>query len=236
MVQNIPITLTATPVPVGVQAVNMDDLMAIIADSIGGSISADVSFFIQGAAAPSSDQGIFYNTDTRRFEDWNSSLGSYTPVSELQVGDLKAAIRTTDDLANGWVLLNGRAFNNTVMPSLTQVQRSNLLALFTSGVLPTYSFLSGLSGLPANTAITGISNPPAVPSAGTISSLPIGELYSQLQVQALRDQTEILSGSNTSVQAATTSLISATSTILAVLNNTNAVVGPRWFVFCGYPT
>jgi len=67
MSTTIPITLTPIPVPVNIQAVNINDFLGIVCEYISGSISQNVSFFQQGATAPNSNQGIFYNTSTQRF-------------------------------------------------------------------------------------------------------------------------------------------------------------------------
>jgi hypothetical protein len=233
MATSIPITLNANPVPVGIQAVNIDELLSIISEYVTGTISQDVSFFISGSTPPLSNQGLFYNTTTKRFMAWNNDLGAYTPISELQVGDMKVALRQSDDLTNGWVLLDGRIINS--ITSLTEQQKSNLLTLFATGTLPNYTFLSGLSGLPADNSFTNISNPAVNPVAGTIGNLSIGGSYSQTEIQALRNNTEFLSASTSSLQT-TVGLIKSTSeTMLKSLNATTTEFSPKWFVFAGYP-
>ena len=234
---NIPIYLTPIPVPVGVEAIDINGLLSIIAEYMTGQISQNVSFFIQGTVPPTSNQGIFYNTNTKRFEDWNSGYGAYTPISELQVGDMKAAYRQSDDVANGWVLLNGRAISSIV--GITQIQKNNLDTLFPSAgtpTLPNLSFISGLSGLPASNAFSGINNPASTPTPGTIGALSVSSTYQQAEVQALRNNTETLSSSVNTLQLATASIQSASNTVLQSLLNVNSVTGPKWFVFCGYPS
>lgn len=232
---SIPITLSPIPVPVGVEAVDINGLLSIISEYMTGQISQNVSFFLQGTVPPNSNQGIFYNTSTKRFEDWNSSNGAYIPISELQVGDLKAALRQTDDVANGWILLNGRAINN--ITSLTQAQKSNLENLFgIGGFLPNYTFLSGLSNLPASNAFTGISNPSSTPTPGAIGSISISATYQQNEMQTLRNNTETLSGSVNTLQIATAAIQSASNAMLQSLLGVGTTFGPKWFVFCGYPS
>lgn len=231
---NIPITLTPIPVPVGVEAVDINGLLAIVSEYMTGQISQNVSFFLQGTVPPDSNQGIFYNTSTKRFEDWNPAYGSYVPISELQVGDLKAALRQTDDVANGWILLNGRSINN--IGSITQTQKSNLENLFgVGGTLPNYSFLSGISGLPPINTFANISNPASQPTPGVIGSLPISTAYIQSEEQALRNNTEALSASVSTLQVATAAIQSGAEDMLQSLLSINSAFGPRWFVFCGYP-
>jgi hypothetical protein len=230
----IPITLTPIPVPVGIQAVNINDLLTIVSEYIGGQISANVSFFIQGDTPPTSDQGIFYNTNTLRFEDWSPASGAYVPISELQVGDMKAALRNQDDEGNGWILLDGRQI--AAVPNLTQVQINNLNSLFPTGSLPAFSFLSGLQGLPASGSISGISNPTVQPVPGVIGGLTISSSYSQPEVQALRNNTEILENSTNALQNATSQIQARTEAMLSSLNNVGSNTSAKWFVFCGYPS
>jgi len=233
MATSIPITLIANPVPVGIQAFNVDELLSIISEYVTGSISQEVSFFITGATPPLNNQGLFYNTTTKRFESWNQSLGAYTPLSEIQVGDMKVALRQSDDLTNGWVLLDGRVINNIV--DLTEQQKSNLITLFATGTLPNYTFLSGLSGLPASNAFDNITNDAINPVVGVIGNLPIGSTYNQSEVQGLRNNTEFLSTSVSNMHT-TVGLIKNTSqTMLTSLVSTTTEFSPKWFVFAGYP-
>lgn len=235
MPTQIPITLSANPVPVGIQAVNINDLLGIVAEYISGSISQNVSFFIQGATAPQSNQGIFYNTTTRRFEDWNSAQGAYIPISENAVGDLKVALSQSDDMANGWVLLNGRTINS--LQNITQIQKSNLETLFgVNSSLPNYSFLAALTGLPSSGAFSSITNNPVQPNVGSIGSINIGATYDQTQVTTLRNNTETLLSSTSNLQTVVSNVQSVSDQVLNSLLASNTVLGPKWFVFCGYPS
>lgn len=235
MPTQIPITLNANPVPVGVQAVNINDLLNIVAEYVSGTISQNVSFFIQGATAPQSNQGIFYNTSTRRFEDWSSAAGAYIPISENIVGDLKVALSQSDDPSNGWILLNGRTINS--LNNITQLQKSNLETLFGSGgSLPNYSFLGALVGLPSSGAFTAITNNQIQPNTGTIGAISIGTDYSQTQITSLRNNTETLLDSTSNLQAVVAQVQSTSDQVLNSLLASNTTLGPKWFVFCGYPS
>lgn len=233
MSTSIPITLTPIPVPVNIQAVNINDFLGIVCEYVSGSISQNVSFFIQGATPPNSNQGIFYNTSTQRFENWNSNTGTYQAITEYQVGDLKAAYRTSDDPVNGWILLDGRVINT--ITGLSQSQNSNLQNLFgTGGSLPNFSFLGALNGLPPVGTFTGISNTAIAPAVGAIGALPISASYTQTEVQNLRNNTETLENSTNALQTTVAQIISNTETVLDSLQNTSTVTGVKYFVFCGY--
>lgn len=231
---NIPITLSPIPVPTGVEAVNINDLLSIISEYMTGQISTSVSFFIQNSVPPTSDQGIFYNTTTFRFERWNSVIGAYQPISEITVGDMKASLLQSDDVANGWILMNGRSIANVA--NITQVQKNNLLNLFPTGILPNYVFLSGLGSLPASNAFTSISNPSITPTPGTVGSITISATYQQSEITTLRNNTETLLGSTNTLQIAVANIQDYTNAILQSLLGTSTVFGPKWFVFCGYPS
>lgn len=231
----IPITLNANPVPVGIQAVNINDLLNIVAEYVSGTISQNVSFFIQGSTPPQSNQGIFYNTTTRRFEDWSSTAGAYLPITENSVGDLKVALSQVDDPANGWILLNGRSINS--LSNITQLQKSNLETLFgVNSSLPNYSFLGALVGLPSSGAFSAITNNPIQPNVGAIGSINIGSTYDQTQITTLRNNTETLLGSTNNLQSVVSQVQATSDQVLNALLSGSAVLGPRWFVFCGYPS
>jgi hypothetical protein len=233
MSTTIPITLTPIPVPVNIQAVNINDFLGIVCEYVSGSISQNVSFFLQGATPPNSNQGIFYNTSTQRFENWSSNNGSYLPITELQVGDLKGAFRTSDDPVNGWILLDGRVIST--ITGLTQAQNANLQNLFGSGgSLPNFTFLGALSGLPPVGTFSGISNTAISPAVGAIAALPISASYTQAEVQNLRNSTETLDESTNALQKTVTQVISNSETVLTSLQNTSTTTGAKWFVFCGY--
>lgn len=235
MSTSVPIVLSPVPVPVGIQAVNINDLLSIISEYMTATISQNVSFYLQGSTPPNSNQGIFYNTTTKRFEDWSTSLGAYVPISELQVGDMKSSFRQSDDVGNGWILLNGRPINNVT--GITQVQKSNLEALFgTASNLPSYSFLSGLGSVPPSGSFSNITNNPIQPSVGVIGNQTISSTYLQSEIVNFRNNTELLSASTTNLQTTVAQIQSVSEQLLQSLVGAGAVSGPKWFVFCGYPS
>ena len=140
MSQAIPLTLSALPVPAGIDVATIDELIQLICTYMEGEISTSVSFFLQGVNFPASDQGIFYNQTTNRFGAWNSTLGKYIPVSDLQVGDMKLSVVGGDDPANGWVQLDGRPVSDVA--GLSQLQMSNLQTIYgANNNLPKFDFV-----------------------------------------------------------------------------------------------
>lgn len=133
----IPIVITPLPVPVGAQALNINQLIALISKHLSASIDVDnVSFFLQGFVAPSSDQGLFFNKFSNQFQIWSSSQGKYIPVStDLQVGDAKLSFVSGDDVNAGWLVCNGRSVNS--ITGISNNQKQILITLFgASGNLP----------------------------------------------------------------------------------------------------
>lgn len=139
MASTIPITLVALPAPTGIQALDFNQLLSLVARYIQGSISANVDFFLQGSNFPQSDQGIFYNQTTRQFGAWNAAQGQYVPLTTLIVGQATPFYTAGDDTVNGWIELNGRNVNSVT--GITQFQKANLETLFgVGGILPTQTF------------------------------------------------------------------------------------------------
>ena len=235
--QNIPITLIPTPVPTGTEGMTLNDLLNIIAQYMSASISASVSFFIQGSNWPSSNQGIFYNQTLNKFGNWNAALGKYIPVSDVAVGDIRASYIGQDDLANGWVVMNGRQL--TTIAGLTQLQLANLQTLYgsaPSAVLPNMPFLAGLNNPPANQSFSNIAQSSVAPVAGFIGALALDGAYNQSQVAALRDASEQLDASvvnlNTTVQKA----LGVSESLLEAINASSSTTGgPVNRCFCGFP-
>ena len=235
--QNIPITLVPTPVPTGTEGMTVNDLLNIISQYMSASISASVSFFVQGSNWPTSNQGIFYNQTLNKFGNWNSSLGKYIPVSDVAVGDIRASYVGSDDLANGWVVLNGRQL--TTIAGLTQQQLSNLQIIYgsaPSAVLPNMPFLAGLNNPPVNGSFSNISQSAVSPVAGYIGALPFDATYNQSQHTALGAAAEQLDVSvqnlNTTVQKA----IGVSESLLEAINGSGSSSGgPVNRVFAGFP-
>ncbi len=228
---NIPIQLSPLTVPVDFQAGDINQLLTIISQYLSASISANVSFFQQGSNWPTSDQGIFFNQTTRQFGTWSTGQGRYLPVTGLIIGDTKASFVAGDNTAAGWIQLNGRAIN--AVTGITNEQKSALEGLFGVGAnLPNYTFLSGLSGVPANNSFTDIVNPETLPTAAQVALLPVGGSYSQTEMTAVRDATAGVAGSATTLQAALAQSIGYSEKIINALN-AGGVSGPQWFVYVG---
>lgn len=232
MSQNIPIKLVNLPVPVGVEAADINQLLALMAQYLSGTISANVSFFLQGSNFPTSNQGIFYNQSTNRFGNWNTQLGKYINISDLQVGDVKPSYVAGDDPANGWVVLDGRKVAN--VPNLTQLQYSNLDMLFSDKTLPNLPFLAGLNNPPAVGTFSSITQSAVQPVKGYIGSLAIDATYTQSQVAALRDASEQLDTSVNNLNTTVATMKSASEQLLASINSNVSTSGPWNKIFVGF--
>ena len=233
----IPISLTALPVPVGIKASNMNELLSLLAQYLEASIHDNVSFFLQGSNFPDSDQGIFYNQTIGKFGDWNAALGKYIPISDVAVGDIRASYVGGDDLVNGWVVMDGRLIS--AVPGLTQLQKSNLQTLFggaASATVPNLPFLAGLQNPPANGSFANIAQPAVDPQKGYIGALAIDASYVQSQVAALRDAAEQLDDSVNSLDTTVSTMKGVAESLLNSLNaSTASGTGPKNRVFVGYP-
>ena len=139
MPTSIPIKLTPLPAPLSVEYANFDELIVLACKYIAASIGANVSFFIQGPSAPLSDQGIFYNTYVGKFMRWSPNDGKYIYITDFVVGMLSSSYVLGDDVANGWIVLDGRAINS--ISGITVQQQNVLSTLFGANAnLPTVPF------------------------------------------------------------------------------------------------
>lgn len=139
MANTVPVQFTPLPAPVGIKAINFNQMLGLICQYIQASIGQNVSFFLQGSNFPTSDQGIFYNQTTQQFGAWNAALGRYVPLSTIQVGDGKPSYVAGDDAVHGWIVLDGRNVNSVT--GINQAQKSNLETLFgVGGTMPTQNF------------------------------------------------------------------------------------------------
>jgi hypothetical protein len=136
----IPITLIPVTPPVGLVAADMDQLLIIISQYISGQIQANVSFFQEFSAPPSTFNGnLIFVTNLNNFMVWQTSTGTYQPLSQLSIGSViqqsvQYALPSYDDLLNGWFYLNGRNLGTIV--GVSAVQYANLQALYPNGFLP----------------------------------------------------------------------------------------------------
>lgn len=231
----IPINITPLPVPVGVQALNINQLFQLWSQFVEASIDlANVSFFIQGTVDPASDQGLFFNTNQNMFKVWSISQGKYLPISDIQVGDTKLSFVTGDDINNGWLVCDGRGVQT--LTGISQAQKLNVETLFgVNGSLPQLAPPQSMGNLPANGSIASIPVPTITPAGGVIGGLPIGAVYDQGEVGALRDGTETLRSSTAALSVTTTRLRDATEQIRDAIAGATANTDAVWKVFVGYP-
>ena len=231
----IPINITPLPVPVGVQALNINQLFQLWSQFVEASIDlANVSFFIQGTVDPASDQGLFFNTNQNMFKVWSISQGKYLPISDIQVGDTKLSFVTGDDINNGWLVCDGRGVQT--LTGISQAQKLNVEILFgVNGSIPQLAPPQSMGNLPANGSIASIPVPTITPAGGVIGGLPIGAVYAQGEVGALRDGTETLRSSAAALSVTTTRLRDATEQIRDAIAGATANTDAVWKVFVGYP-
>jgi len=231
----IPVNLTPLPVPVGVQAMSINQLFQLWSQFVEASIDvANVSFFIQGTVDPQSDQGLFFNTNQNQFKVWSISQGKYLPISNIQVGDTKLTYVGGDDVTNGWLVCDGRGVQT--LTGISQSQKLNVETLFgVSGNLPTLAPPQALGNLPANNAIASILVPTIVPADGAIGALPFDVTYDQSEVVALRDNTETLRDSTAALATSVTRIRDAAEQIRDAVAGTNATSTAVWKIFVGYP-
>lgn len=229
---DIPITLTALPVPVGIQAINFDQLLVLICRYVAGQISANVSFFLQGSNWPLSDQGIFFNQSTRQFGTWDTGQGKYLPLTNLVIGDLKASLAAGDETAGGWIQLDGRSINS--ITGINQDQKSALEGLFgVDSNLPDYTFFGALQNLPASGSFSSINVAAISPTSTSVLILPVGATYDQGEMQGIRGALAGVDSSAESLVASTTSVRDVSEQVLGSLNSAAGDAGPKWFVYCG---
>src|SRR5580700_4829719 len=181
----IPIVLTPLPAPADFQAMNWDQLIALVCQYIQGSISASVSFFNQGATPPTSNQGIFFNTLDNRFENWDTNQGAYIPISERQVGEIYPSFVGGDDIPNGLIVLDGRSIGS--ITGLSQQQLTNLQTLFGANAsIPRLSSPPSFSGLPANGTFSALNNPQIQPRPGAFAAITVNSPPQQQDVINIR--------------------------------------------------
>ncbi len=214
--QTIPITLQAGPVPPYTQALNINQLLALFVRYITGSIRADVSFFLEVIIDPTAKiTSLIFNTTTRVWKAWNNGTGTYVPLTQFPAGFVANSYVGTDDVANGWVILDGRAF--TAIPGITTAQIAVLQSIFGGTNLPAVT-PTNTQNLPAPASFSGITKPAApgviTPADGVIGALPFDPTtYTPSESEALRDATETLRDSASSVRDTTAEIVTQASAI-----------------------
>lgn len=231
--QIIPISLQAIPVPVGIQAATIDQLLTVISQYVSGSISADVSFFTQGASDPTQFvTQLFYNTSQNIFKGWDTGTGSYLPITEHLPGDTKNSFVDGDEISNGWIKLDGRL--NSAVAGLSLRQQAILNQLFPSGSLPVVAALAGLVGMPLSGSFSVISLPDVAPPQNQIANLPFSGTYAASESQNLASNTETLRTSTSTINDGAKAIRDTSEKILDALNGTSST--PLYAkVFIGYP-
>lgn len=214
--QTIPIALTAGPVPPGFEAATIDQLMQAVATYISGAIRADVSFYLEVIVDPTNFvTNLIFNSTTRVWKAWNVATGTYVPLTQYQVGDVKNSFSGADQLEVGWVVLDGRAF--TAIAGISAAQLAVLQTLFGGTTLPVVT-PTNTQNLPGAAAFSGIAGVTVLPADGVIGALPFDPTtYTPAESEALRDDTEILRDSTADVEAHVAAVQTQCSNLLTAL-------------------
>lgn len=136
-INSLPINLSPVPAPVGISAVDFNQLLTNICQYIAASVQTNVSFFQTFATPPAVFSGdLIFVTGLGNFMVWNTGTGQYDPLSQLHIGAVVQqsviyGAPTFDDILNGWIYLNGRIIASIAGLSATQI--ANLNALYPNG-------------------------------------------------------------------------------------------------------
>lgn len=233
MSATIPITLTPVPVPVGVRATDINQLITIITQFTAASVNADVSFFQIVSVDPTQmTTPLIFNTGQGVFKYWDTTVGKYTPITPFQPGDIKNTFNGGDSPQTGWIDCDGRPI--TTVPNISAAQQGVLNALFgVGGTLPDLSPVQGFSNLPASNAFTNVSVPNTTPPNGQIGNLPFSGDYSAVESQNLAANTETLRDSQDDLRAAVVTMQGLSNQVLQAM--ISPVTGLTAQVFVGYP-
>lgn len=230
--QTIPITLQPGVGTPAQQAVVSTEAMAIIASLMSASIRADVSFFSQVTNDPPAfTTWLIYNVSQTVFKYWNIATGSYVAITQFRVGDMKTSFVGNDDVATGWVVLDGRLISN--ITGLTGAQVAALETLFgVGGSLPVVT-PTNVSGLPPVNAFGNIPWPQILPAAGVFSGLTFSNPVADTEADAFAEDTEILRDTSENLFTLIKQIQALSNTFLNAMNNSN---NPPIYslVFCGY--
>ena len=218
--QTIPITLSWGPVTVDISALNINQLGELISAQLAGAIRADVSFYLEVLFDPTNFvTNLIYNSTQGVWKAWNAGTGTYVALTQYQIGDVKNSFSGNDQLSVGWVVLDGRAF--TAIPGLSATQLATLQTLFGGTTLPVVA-PTNTANLPGANAFSGIDKPPVLPADGVIAALPIDAVYSETEVEALRDATETLRDSTEAVEDQVTQIQDRCTDLLAALRQSTS--------------
>lgn len=233
MSATIPITLTPVPVPVGVKAVDINQLLTILTQYVAASVSADVSFFQTVSADPTQfTTAIIFNSSQSVFKYWDTGLGKYTAITPFQPGDIKNTVVPGDSPQTGWIECDGRVIAE--IPNISATQQGVLNALFgVGGSLPTLTPVQGFSNLPPAGSFSGVQVPGTTPPQNQIANLPFSSDYNPVDSQNLAKNTETLRGSQNDLRTAVTTMQGLSEQVLTAM--TTPTTGMVACVFVGYP-
>lgn len=233
MSATIPITLTPVPVPVGVRATDINQLITILTQYIAASVNADVSFFQSVSSDPTQQTtALIFNTSQSVFKYWDTGLGRYMPVTQFQAGDVKNTFVGGDSPQTGWIQCDGRLIS--AVPNISATQQGVLNSLFgVGGSLPNLTPFQSVSGLPSASAFTDIPVADTTPPQNQIANLPFSADYNPVEPQNLAANTETLRGSQNDLRTAVVSMKTASQQMLSALSA--ASTGMYAMVFVGYP-
>lgn len=231
--QTIPITLQPGTPPANFSYANFSQLLTAICRYVSGSIRADVSFFLEVMVTPTVYAGanLVYNSVQRVFKGWNPNTGSYVTITQYAIGDVKHSFVAEDDVQNGWVLLNGRAF--TAVPGLNAAQIAALQATFGGTTLPTWTPVNG-ADLPASDSFSGITKPTINPGEYAFAGITVSDPPTQAEVQEIADLSQELRLSVGDVAAQASEIQDKSADLLEALR-TNTTPPLVMLTFVGYP-
>lgn len=234
--QTLAITLTWGPAAGQLSDYDLNQLGVLLAAHLSAAVQADVTFIPQVVNDPGSfDTQLIFNITQRIFKGWDAGTGRYVAVTEYAIGDIKNTFVGVDDIARGWVILNGRAI--AAVPGITGAQQAALLTIFPGGVLPIVT-PANVSGLPVGNAFGEIVWPPSInpvvtPTAATLNSITFTNPVVDTEAGALRDETVRLRDSAQDAFDVTKQIQAVAQQLLTALNvNTTPPIYAA--VFAGY--
>lgn len=233
MSSTIPITLTPVPIPVGVKALDINQLVTIITQYTAASINQDVSFFQLVSVDPTQQTTpLIFNTSQGVFKYWDTTVGRYTPITPFQPGDIKNTFSGGDSPQTGWIDCDGRTISS--VPNISANQQGILNALFgAGGSLPTLSPFQGVSNLPTANAFSEVPVAATTPPTNQIANLPFSNDYNPVEPQNLAANTEQLRTSQNELRGSVVSMQALSNQMLNAF--TTPVTGITAQVFVGYP-
>lgn len=139
----IPITLAWSPLAVDVQYANLNELGTILQAQLSGTVTENVSFFLTGTTAPTTNQNaLFYNTSTGYFYAWSNSAGAYVVTGvNTAVGDVLFNSTGGDEILRGYFVADGRTIAN--IPGIYANQITALSTYYGGTTLPTITAPAG---------------------------------------------------------------------------------------------